>query len=237
MKIAITDNMGSEHKLQLYLDWLYRADPAMEIIKVSYILDNLAELSRCSGVIMTGGSDVDPLLYGGNAKHPKLGTVDRKRDDFERNVIDNALKNKLPLMGICRGLQIANVHLGGDLIPDLGEAGHQVHEAGEVKETRHRITVTGSGILSESAEIKCGEINSYHHQAALNPGKGLRVTGLSDDGIIEAMEFTEGACPSFFLLVQWHPERMNDDANPFCKNILHSFLLATKTKDNIHSLL
>lgn len=237
MKIAITDNMGSEHKLQMYLDWLKNTEPRMEVVRLSYKLENLNELSKCSGVIMTGGSDVDPALYGGNANHPKLGLVDRKRDDFERTVIDGALNRELPLLGICRGLQITNVHLGGTLVQDLAEIGHELHEAGKETETRHPISVTARGLLEDSTGVIAGDINSYHHQAALEPGSDLRVTGLSPDGIIEAMEFEPGVYPSFFLLVQWHPERMNDTANPFRKNILDRFILATKTKDNIHSLL
>lgn len=237
MKIAITDNMGSEHKLQLYLDWIKSASRQTEIVKLSYTSNNIADLAACSGVMLTGGSDVDPALYGGDVRHPKLGAIDRKRDEFERTVIDKALENEIPLLGICRGLQIANVHLGGELILDLGEAGHPSHEAGKEKENRHPISVTGTGILLESAGVNSGEINSYHHQAALKPAKDLQVTGLSGDGIIEAMEFNKGVYPSFFLLIQWHPERMNDAANPFCGSIIDAFLLATKKRSTFQSLL
>ncbi|MFI5252669.1 MAG: gamma-glutamyl-gamma-aminobutyrate hydrolase family protein [Bacteroidota bacterium] len=231
INIALTDTMGTWHKLQLYIDWLKSGSFPLNIIVLSYKENNLTELAKCSGVVMTGGGDVDPAIYGGDPGHPKLKSVDRKRDDFERTVIGDALDKTMPFLGICRGLQITNVHLGGDLIPDLAEKGFGNHEAGKENETRHAITVAKPGVLRNISEREAGDVNSYHHQAAGRPGRNLEVTGRSDDGIIEAMEFTKGIYPAFFLLVQWHPERMKDIANPFCKNILDAFLEAVRVKE------
>lgn len=234
MNIAITDNMGSEEKLQKYSQWLVSGDSSVNIIVLSYLRDNISELSSCEGLVLTGGNDVDPSLYGGNVRHPKLGLLDYKRDDFERKVLDKALDRSLPILGICRGLQIANVHFGGTLIPDIIEQGHPSHESTNGTELRHQVTLTETGLLSKIVGTKSGEINSCHHQAADKPGKNLRSTGFSNDGIIEALEFNEGGYPAFFHLVQWHPERMKDSSNPFCKNILDSFITSTKQKIHIN---
>src|SRR5579862_4996954 len=127
MRIAITDNMGAEHKLRLYQDWIHRTNPLVELVTISYTRENISELETCSGVLLTGGGDVDPILYGGKP-HPKIYGIDRKRDDFERRVIDAAMANDLPLLGVCRGLQIGNVYFGGTMLADIADAGYRSHE-------------------------------------------------------------------------------------------------------------
>ena len=228
MIIGITDNISSEHKLRMYFDWIKQNDPAIECVKLSYKLQNLSALQQCDGVILTGGGDVDPALYGGDPRHPTLYGVDAKRDDFERTVIDAALKNATPLLGVCRGLQLANVHLGGTLIQDLTERGHGHHQSNDA-DTRHDLQIEQSSRLCILASTTKGNVNSAHHQAVNTPGERLRVVARSDDGIIEAMELHE--TNTFFQLVQWHPERMYDKENPLTKRLREQFLLATSTNN------
>jgi putative glutamine amidotransferase len=223
--------MGSEAKLQRYYDWLMRCGRDIEILKLSYLADNLGQLKDCAGVVLTGGGDVDPRLYGGDPKHPKVLGVDPKRDDFERTVIDSAVRQKIPLLGICRGLQIVNVHLGGTLIVDLPESGHAGHTGNPETDVRHGVTLKAASVIHREKQSVHGEVNSYHHQAADQPGAGLCFTALSADGVAEAIEPVPGAIPSFFLLVQWHPERMADVENPMCTSVRNSFITASAEHD------
>ncbi len=235
MIIGITDNMGSEHKLQQYLDWLQRGDASIRTTILSYKNDNLQELRNCNGLLLTGGGDVDPFLYGADVKHPKLGHVDRKRDDFERSAIDLALEHQMPLLGICRGLQLANVHFGGTLIPDLDEIGSTIHQVRNEVEQRHVVNIDHDSLLAQFSGIPEGEVNSSHHQAAAEPGNDLRVVARSDDGIAEALEFRDSLSRPFFLLVQWHPERMKDFHNPLTQGILRHFLAALESTSNTYT--
>jgi putative glutamine amidotransferase len=229
MIIGLTDTMGAERKWQQYIDWLLRGNPSLRWKKLSYKLDNLSLLKECDGLVLTGGGDVDPVLYGGNVNHPKVYGVDRKRDDFERSAIDVALQSGIPVLGICRGLQIANVHFGGTLVEDLAEHGHPLHETNNEYEQRHDIVVEQNSLLSQTTQRLNGNVNSYHHQAAAEAGKGLRVAARSNDGVIEAMELDTSSAKQFFLLIQWHPERMKDFENPFSHNVLQQFLRAVNT--------
>lgn len=226
MRIAITDNMGSEQKLQKYFDWLKQGGEQIDIITLSYRNENIAELPRCGGLVLTGGNDVDPRLYGGDMINPKMKGVDPKRDDFERKAIDTAIRRGIPLLGICRGLQIVNVHFGGTLVEDLDEAGFQGHTSRGNIERRHAVSIETGSMMHHAAGVTVGEINSYHHQAADQPGPGLQITGRSPDGVTEAIEPAEKSIPSFLLLVQWHPERMKDLTNPFCSGVREEFFKA-----------
>lgn len=231
MVVGITHTMGSEHKWQKYLDWLHRCDSSIECVTLSYKLDNLSAAENCNAFILTGGHDVDPVLYGGSAHHPKINDVDRRRDDFERNVLDVAFQSKTPTLGICRGLQLANVHFGGTLIPDIEDAGFPSHRSEKDFECRHDLTVEKESMLSAIVECHQGNINSSHHQAVDALGNGLRVVARSGDGIVEAIELEHKTNNPFFLLVQWHPERMNDFVNPFSQKILQRFLVAAQQKE------
>ena len=224
MVIGVTDNMGSEWKWQGYIDWLHRDIRGVECKMLSYNIDNAHSVRDCDALLLTGGGDVDPALYGGNHTHSKLGGVDRKRDDFERTVIDHALRMEIPILGVCRGLQIANVHLGGKLLLDVEESGYVPHQSKAKDECRHPILIEDGSLLAEIAGELEGNTNSYHHQAVAEIAPGLRRVAASIDGVIEALEFEHSEKKPFFLLIQWHPERMKDFQNPLSQNILHSFL-------------
>jgi len=229
MRVGVTDTMGREDKFLAYCDWLKAGYPAVDLIRLSYADDNLSALSDCDGVVLTGGGDVDPRLYGGDPIHPKVSGVDTKRDDFERKVIDSTIRAEKPLLGVCRGLQLTNVHLGGTLVPDLVEAGKFGHASTPDQETFHGIVVDSSTKTGLSDAV-VRSINSYHHQAAGEPGPGLHVTGRSDDGVIEMLEPADGMFHSFLLLVQWHPERMQDTLNPFCYTVRMEFYQAIQQR-------
>ncbi len=224
MTIGMTDTLGSEHKFRKYFDWLARGGSDIKCLTLSYRLDNLTALDACDAVVLSGGHDVDPTLYGGPTDDPRIIDIDRRRDDFERNVVDRVIREKLPLLGICRGLQLVNVHLGGTLIPDLESAGFSNHRSDKDAERRHDIVLEPASDLCSIVGGISGNTNTSHHQAALGLGSGLKAVARSADGIIEALELIAPAEEQFFLLVQWHPERMTDPENPCSKNILASLM-------------
>lgn len=222
--IALTDNMGSEHKFQLYVDWLARGGMSFEPVRLSYVRGNLAALERCDGLLLTGGNDVDPSLYSGPVGHPKITSVDARRDEFEFRVIEKAMELSIPILGICRGMQVVNVHDGGTLLPDIEEAGYPSHRADAPGDCLHAVALEAGALLAELAPGPPLIVNSSHHQAVDVPGEGLRVAAKSPDGIIEGLERSDGRGGRFFLLVQWHPERMHDFDNPLSGGLLERFL-------------
>ena len=172
--------------------------------------ENLEDaLSRCAGLVLTGGGDVDPARYG-QERHPTIVGVSEMRDTLEFDALTIAEECRMPVLAICRGMQVLNVWAGGALIQDIPSAisGACAHS---VQEPRHRQThevVLADGC--RAATILPGGsigVNSRHHQA-LDParlGAGLTVVGRSPDGVIEAVEV---GGERFVLGVQWHPEDM-----------------------------
>ena len=222
--IGVTDTMTSEDKYQHYIAWLNMSGTPFEYRRLSYTSDNIKEFDRCNALLLTGGNDVDPALYSGLTGSPKIQGVDPKRDSFERKLLDSAIKRNLPILGICRGLQLVNVHFGGTLIPDLEEAGLTAHRSTSYGEIKHEIFIEKDAGLREIVGCTGCMVNSFHHQAVGMVGNGLRVVARASDGVVEAMEFDGGAGDQYFYTLQWHPERMRRENNPCSKNILTSFI-------------
>jgi putative glutamine amidotransferase len=222
--IGVADTMISEDKYQQYITWLNTSNIPLEYRRLSYTMNSLKELDHCNALLLTGGNDVDPALYGGATGSPKIQGVDLKRDSFERKLLDSATKRNLPVLGICRGLQLVNVHFGGTLIPDLEDAGFPTHRSTSRLEINHDISIVEDAGLRVIVGRSGCTVNSFHHQAAGKIGNGLRVAARSSDGVIEAMELNGGYAGQFFYILQWHPERMRGEDNPCSKNILISFI-------------
>lgn len=172
---------------------------------------SLPELLRTlDGVLLTGGGDVDPRLYG-EKPHPTYGKAEAGRDLFEIELVRGAFATSLPMLGICRGMQVINVALGGTLIQDVPSqvSGAMTHDLGTPKDAiAHDVLVTrGSRLgrcLTRAGDVAAGvAVNSRHHQAVGLLAGGWIVSAIAQDGVIEAIEW-QG--PSFALAVQWHPE-------------------------------
>ena len=168
-------------------------------------------LDGLDGLLITGGKDVDPAADG-QQPHPSTDQPAPHRDAWEFALLDAALKRLLPVLGICRGVQVLNVALGGTLhqhLPDV--VGHSGHRAGNaVFSTLPVRTVPGTrlaALVGESVDAQC-----YHHQAIAELGEGLVVSGWDADGVIEALELPGH---DFVLAVQWHPEESLDDLRLF----------------------
>ena len=234
MLIGVTDTMNDSTAYQRYISWLSGGTAPVKCRTLSYAHDEAGAADHCDGIVLTGGGDVDPATYGGISGHPALHDVDPKRDSFERGVLDRALARGIPLLGICRGLQIANVHLGGTLIPDLEEAGYSGHRAPKGAECAHPVLLEGAGLLRDAVALPLAPVSSRHHQGVDKPGEGLRVVARAPDGVIEAMELVDPAQRAFFLLVQWHPERMKGADRPFSSDILDTFIHAIQFESDTH---
>lgn len=226
--MAVTHTMGSQQKFARYTNWLQSGDPSVECTSLSYVLGNLASLESADALVLTGGHDVDPGLYGGDVGHPALVERDLRRDDFELQALAHALTLGMPVLGICRGLQLANVHFGGSLIIDIETAGYPTHRRIGDREGMHDISIEQNSLLRLKTSSERAEVNSSHHQAVLEPGSGLKVTARATDGIIEALELDQSPKNQFFLLVQWHPERMADKNSPISQGILYGLISAMK---------
>ncbi len=177
-------------------------------------------LDLLDGVVLIGGDDVDPSLYGA-APHPELGPVDRARDDFEVALVRAAAAGRLPAFGICRGLQVMNVALGGTLHQHVpaNVPGALIH-GGHMDEA-HPVAVVPGSRLDALLEARSVPVNSHHHQAVEHAAPGFLATAHTADGVVEAAELP--AHP-FFLGVQWHPERLADaDAT---KRLFRAFVQA-----------
>ena len=169
-----------------------------------------AVVARHGGLLLLGGSDVDPALYG-EERHPATEVVPAPRDAYEIALIRAALARDLPIFAICRGIQVLNVALGGSLVQDIPTQvlQHLDHNPGGAPSMiGHYVEITPGTILSAllEAEIErdgfCA-VNSRHHQAIKKLGEGLKVTASSVDGVIEAVE---RPASRFCVAVQWHPE-------------------------------
>lgn len=193
----------------VYVDGIVRAGGVPLLLPP--VGDGYAELvSAVDGLVLTGGADVEPVRYGQEAHETTY--VRPARDTFEFSLLDAALGSGLPVLGVCRGIQVLNVGFGGTLTQHLPEAiGSVEHQPAPATfgttTVRFAEDSRTAGILGP--EIKC---HCYHHQAIDELGRGLRAVGWSSDGMIEAIEVPGEA---FVLGVQWHPEQDIDDQRLF----------------------
>jgi putative glutamine amidotransferase len=216
-------------KYHAYANWIAKEDN-VEVVKLGYSLNNFLDIKRCDGVLLTGGEDVHPKFYNKIEYLPLCHKydMDERRDEFELKIIGYTQKNKLPLLGICRGLQITNVYFGGTLIPDIPASGKPDHSKLIDNDRYHQVETNVGSHLFDIVGKENGEVNSAHHQSADGIGAGLKISATSPDGIIEALERDQPDGKSFLMLVQWHPERMIDQENTFTKNIKRAFLESIK---------
>jgi putative glutamine amidotransferase len=162
------------------------------------------------GLVLTGGEDVEPARYGATP-HPKLEKPDTTRDAAELALIAAARQRRLAILGICRGIQVLNVALGGTLYQDLESErpGPVVHAGGD--DRRHAVRIEPGSLLEKTLGARSITVNSRHHQAIRELAPGLRAVAWAEDGLIEAVEAVDAGAP-WTLAVQWHPEDLNERA-------------------------
>jgi len=168
-----------------------------------------AALAAVRGLVLTGGEDVAPDRYGATP-HPRLGDVDPVRDAAELALIAAARSRRLPILAICRGIQILNVALGGTLYQDLdSERPSLVSHSDET--TQHAVRVAAGSLLERTLGMRSATVNSRHHQAIRDLAPCLKAVAWADDGVIEAAEPAD-ANAAWMVAVQWHPEDLTERA-------------------------
>jgi putative glutamine amidotransferase len=197
---------------QSYVRALTAAGCAPVLIPILDDEDRLRAIyDRLDGIVFPGGADIAPEEYG-ELPIGNLNVVESPRDRIELTLARWAFADDLPTLGICRGQQLLNVALGGSLYQDLR---HQGVTAAEHSDTDgrarnallHRVRLDPASRLAQLIDETSVEVNSLHHQAVKTIAPPLRITGTSDDGVIESLESAERR---FLIAVQWHPEEIDD---------------------------
>jgi putative glutamine amidotransferase len=195
----------------------------------SIVLQKIVD--QCDGLMLSGGEDVDPFLYG-EEPLPEIGKIVPERDQIEINVLDLFVKQRKPILAICRGCQLVNVAFGGDLYQDIPcqipSAINHSQKAPRGYPT-HSIAVEKESLLYQMMGQDTLLVNSYHHQSIKTLASSLLATAVSKDGVIEAMESKQYP---FLLGVQWHPEGMAILQNKSAKMIFSTFVEACRHHAN-----
>jgi putative glutamine amidotransferase len=228
LTIGITD---TEARYSNYPLWIKGDDSEIEIIQL--IPENIHELEKCNGIVLSGGIDTHPKFYKNERLNYPLAPEEFNvvRDEFELNVFKFAQDENIPILAVCRGMQLVNVALGGDMIQDIEESGKSDHRRHE-EDGVHEITVVNDSLFYEIIGAEKCTINSAHHQALNTIANDLKVSAFSPDGIAEATEWKEKKDKPFLLCLQFHPERLakQPKGNSIANNIRKEFLKAVKLK-------
>jgi putative glutamine amidotransferase len=193
---------------QAYIESIYQAGGCPVLIPLGGPAEAYVELvGRLDGVLFTGGGDVHPAAYA-SQPHPKVAYVDEDRDRVEIALVSLTLERRLPFLGICRGLQLINVAMGGTLFEDIADQRpdslrHDYSPDFPRNFLAHPIDIEGGSLLAQVLGLRQAQVNSLHHQAARRLADGLVPTAISPDGVVEAVELADYP---FGLAVQWHPE-------------------------------
>lgn len=213
------ERQGSVEKLNYYFEAVRRAGGRPEHISLALPDTELKKQAGELDAFVLPGSpaDVDPVRYN-QPRHPKTVNLDADRDRTDSTILDHAIAAHKPVLAICYGCQILNVHQGGTLVQDIPaeKPGTDAHgktdlaAAATSKDLEHDATLAEGSHLQKLAGTSRVRINSSHHQSIDRPGEKLQVTAQGTDGIIEGVELQSPG--DWVVGVQWHPERMPDDA-------------------------
>jgi len=201
----------STTRFEFYPRWVIGNDRQIRIVLLAAHLSNADLLDEYDAVVLTGGTDIHPSLYNSERldyPHAPKDGWDNARDDFEQAIFKQALIKKMPVLAICRGLQLVNASLGGTLLADLEESGKTNHRRMADADGEHPVQLSPGSQLAEIAQAHQAMINSAHHQAVDRVADELMITGISPDEVVEALEWKLPANHSPLLAVQWHPERV-----------------------------
>lgn len=235
IKIGITI---TEAKYANYPAWIKSGGADYEIVELDWEKNNTADLMLCHGLLLSGGVDIDTQFHAADTKEYPLqpAAFNSQRDLFEMGLFKAAIQAKIPVLGICRGLQLINISLGGKLVLDIESSGKPNHRAMNGVDHVHQVALDPASQLAAITGCSLGTINSAHHQAVLEPASELKAVAFSEaDGIIESLEWKDPEQHGPMVCVQWHPERMTNKANePLSQNILEWFLGAAKKYQHEH---
>ena len=202
-----------------YIESLARAGARMRWVELSDPEQAVQDALTCDGLLLPGGGDMDPKFYG-QERIPACGEPNLLRDAAEPLLLRAFLAADKPVLGICRGIQVMNAVLGGDLYQDIKPFEHLPHNDHWAKV--HTVTVRRGSLLSRILGQDTVLVNSQHHQAVDRVAPGFTLAALSEDGIVEAIEKPDAR---FCLGVQWHPEWLSD-ADPAMQGLFDAFVNA-----------
>lgn len=202
-----------------YIESLARAGAGMRWVELNDPEQAVQDALTCDGLLLPGGGDMDPKFYG-QARIPACGEPNLLRDAAEPLLLRAFLAADKPVLGICRGIQVINAVLGGDLYQDIKPFEHLPHNDHWAKV--HTVTVRRGTLLSRILGQDTVLVNSQHHQAVDRVAPGFTLAALSEDGIVEAIEKPDAR---FCLGVQWHPEWLSD-ADPAMQSLFDAFVNA-----------
>ena len=220
-----------------YTEWLKAADSTIRVVDLYHLSADsaMAVLEQCSGLLLTGGPDIHPGFYGRPQDTVLCNDgIDGKRDTLELMVFGRALESDIPVLGICRGLQVINVALGGTLYADIPSAvqGDIKHRCIDKNDCFHLISVIEGSKLHQVSQHLQGNVNSNHHQGISAIPDNLRAIATTSDGIIEAIQWEYPENKAYLMAVQWHPERM-EYGNPYSLPIALSFIRASYKAEQV----
>lgn len=221
-----------------YIMAIERAGGVPVILPITSDIETLNPLlEKLDGILFSGGSDIDPNLYG---EYPKfgLGFIEPKRDLHELKLAQKVLMDmNIPVLGICRGMQLLTVATGGKLYQDLASQKPEGINHSVPKAIRHHafhpVQIETGSLLNSIFQREELNVNSFHHQAVKELGEGFKVTMTAPDGIIEGMEWVEQN--RFVIAVQWHPEMMEGQVDTI-RPIFHAFVEASKVNAQVFAL-
>ncbi len=202
-----------------YMESLARAGAKMRWVELNDPEQAVQDALTCDGLLLPGGGDMDPKFYG-QERIPACGEPNLLRDAAEPLLLRAFLAADKPVLGICRGIQVMNAVLGGDLYQDIKPFEHLPHNGHWAKV--HTVTVRRGTLLSRILGQDTVLVNSQHHQAVDRVAPGFTLAALSEDGIVEAIEKPDAG---FCLGVQWHPEWLSD-ADPAMQSLFDAFVNA-----------
>lgn len=191
---------------EAYVDAVSRAGGMPVILPgIANIQSLTPYLKSIQGLVLAGGGDVDPAYFN-EEPHPALGEITPDRDRFEIMLVKAAMRKKMPILGICRGIQVLNIACGGTVMQHIPSEIRKPLKHSQLaprSHPSHRIFIDGSSRLARISMTAVAKVNSFHHQAVRVPAPGFIVSARSSDGVIEAIENPKY---KFVLGVQWHPE-------------------------------
>jgi len=229
--IGLTTRRGKlDAHFQAYLDAVTRAGGKPE--PIPYGLTEQARralFAHLDGILFTGGGDIAPGRFGGKP-HSSIHNVDEERDRLEFTLLETAVREGLPFLGICRGCQVVNVGLGGTLYTDIesqmeGAIRHKYSSKTEREYLAHSVNIgAGSRLAGILGDVQL-QVNSLHHQGAKDIPASLKAIAYAPDGLVEALELTGHP---FGFAIQWHPECLNDQ--PASRRLFRAFVEAAEKR-------
>lgn len=238
LTIGLSYAPENEPKFRMYTEALTHAAESLGYELEVIALDATPSLvSQIDGIVFTGGHDVYPERYGKAEETEFCHDLDAERDEHEFALATAADEKKLPVLGICRGLQLLNVHYGGTLIVDLERAGYGSHSKVKIEDglvdREHEVHVEPGTTLKRLTRTAEAPIASAHHQVIDKLAPGMQISARSSgDEVIEAIEWADPKNKPYFIAVQWHPERMAYE-KPLAGELFEGFL----TEVAMHKLL